>query len=312
MCWRVSSTAACWRSSSARPSARRARRRATCSAAVRMTASGSSIRRLFTRACRSQTRVFPSRRRQPRCRTTAPHLRVRAWRRPQSRPATRASSATRSVTCRTSSSASRRLRPRTRSRRRSASSSTNGVGVHAPAVLLVSFLPILLVALAYKYLNRADPDAGTTFAWGTRALGPWIGWINGWAIFVADVIVMASLSVIASTYTYLLFNWHSAARSTAAILIGSAVWIALMTWICWRGIELSARIQQFLLGAECVILAVFAVVALAKVYAHHPAQSLHVHWSWFDPFSIGWTPMFDGVLLGVFIYWGWDSGVSVN
>src|ERR1700720_1134611 len=47
-----------------------------------------------------------------------------------------------------------------------------GVGVHAPAVLLVSFVPMLLIAVAYKYLNRADPDAGTTFAWATRALGP--------------------------------------------------------------------------------------------------------------------------------------------
>src|SRR5579862_4060893 len=50
-----------------------------------------------------------------------------------------------------------------------------GVGVHAPAVLLVSFVPILLVALGYRYLNKADPDAGTTFAWTTRAFGPWIG-----------------------------------------------------------------------------------------------------------------------------------------
>jgi len=39
-----------------------------------------------------------------------------------------------------------------------------GVGVHAPAVLLVAFVPMLLVASAYKYFNRADPDAGTTFA----------------------------------------------------------------------------------------------------------------------------------------------------
>src|SRR5438132_14428482 len=44
-----------------------------------------------------------------------------------------------------------------------------GVTTHAPAVLLVSFIPMLLVALGYRYLNRADPDAGTSFAWTTRA-----------------------------------------------------------------------------------------------------------------------------------------------
>src|SRR5437763_12481446 len=83
-----------------------------------------------------------------------------------------------------------------------------GVGTHAPAVLIVSFIPILFVSVGYRFLNLADPDAGTTFAWVTRAFGPQIGWVNGWAIFLADIIVMASLSVIASNYTFLLF--HSA------------------------------------------------------------------------------------------------------
>ena len=36
----------------------------------------------------------------------------------------------------------------------------------------------------------------------TRAFGPQLGWINGWAIFLADIIVMASLAAIASTYTF--------------------------------------------------------------------------------------------------------------
>jgi len=81
-----------------------------------------------------------------------------------------------------------------------------GVGVHAPAVLLVSFVPMLLVALGYKYLNKADPDAGTTFSWATRAFGPVTGWMGGWAIIVADVIVMANLAQIAGLYTFLLFG----------------------------------------------------------------------------------------------------------
>ena len=187
-----------------------------------------------------------------------------------------------------------------------------GVGVHAPAVLLVSFVPILLIALGYKYLNRADPDCGTNFAWTTRAFGPWVGWINGWALFVADVLVMASLSVIAAQYTYLLFGWDAGAASTAWIIVGAVIWIALMTWICYRGIELSARTQQFLLAAEVAILALFAIVALYKVYTQSPAGSIRPSLEWLNPFGMSLTALVDGVLLGIFIYWGWDSGVSVN
>ena len=188
-----------------------------------------------------------------------------------------------------------------------------GVGVHAPAVLLVSFVPILFVAAGYKYLNKADPDCGTTFSWVTRAMGPHLGWLAGWAVIAADVIVMATLAVIASSYTYLLFGWDSAANSTFAIIVAAVVWIALMTWICWRGIELSARTQQILLTAEVLILALFAVVALAKVYGGSaPAASIHPQLDWFNPFALSWTALIDGVLLGIFIYWGWDSGVAVN
>ena len=87
-----------------------------------------------------------------------------------------------------------------------------------------------------------------------------------------------------------------------------------MTWICYIGIELSARTQYFLLGIEIFTLALFAVVALWKVYvtgtpALRPHRPQLVH-----PFGIpgGTTALVDGVLLGVFIYWGWDSGVCVN
>ncbi len=149
-----------------------------------------------------------------------------------------------------------------------------GVGVHAPAVLLVAFVPMLLIAGAYWGLNRADPDAGTTFAWTTRALGPGMGWVNGWAIFLADVLVMASLADIAGIYTFKLFGWEAAAESTGAVMAAAVVWIAVMTWICYRGIELSARIQQILLSAEILILGLFAVVALVKVYSSHPAGSI--------------------------------------
>ena len=186
-----------------------------------------------------------------------------------------------------------------------------GVGLHAPAVLIVSFIPILFVSVGYRFLNLADPDAGTTFAWVTRAFGPQLGWINGWAIFLADIIVMASLAAIASSYTFLLFS-SSGAPNNFWLIVGAVVWIAVMTWICYRGIELSARIQTILLGLEIFTLALFAVIALVKVYANHPTGSIHVAASWFNPFDLSWSALVDGILLGIFIYWGWDSGVAVN
>jgi amino acid transporter len=189
------------------------------------------------------------------------------------------------------------------------------VGFQAPAVLWVAFIPMLCIASAYLYMNRTDPDCGTTFAWVTKAMGPWAGWLGGWAIIVADIVVMANLAQIAGLYSFTLFGWDSAAGSTAAVTAVGVLWIAVMTAITTIGIELSARTQWYLLGAEVVTLALFAVVALVRVYAGDASPAAaHPQLAWFSPLAIdgGTAALTTGVLLAVFIYWGWDSAVSVN
>ena len=187
------------------------------------------------------------------------------------------------------------------------------VALQSPAVLLISFIPMFLVAGGYYYMNRADPDCGTSFTWVTKAMGPQLGWIAGWTIVVADIIVMANLAQIAGLYTYLLVGWDSAASSTAAVTAAGVIWIALMTTIVLIGIELSARTQIGLLTAEIVTLAVFAVVALVKVYSGDAlAGSIDPSFSWLNPFALSTGEITAGMLLAVFIYWGWDTAAAVN
>jgi len=187
------------------------------------------------------------------------------------------------------------------------------VGFQTPAIMVLAFIPMLLVSVAYYYLNRADPDCGTCFWWVTRAIGPRTGWMTGWAIIVADVVVMAALAQIAGQYTFLLFGADGLAGSTFWVTVVGVVWIVTMTAICTAGIQLSARTQVILLTAELLALGLFAVMALAKVYGSSPEGSVRPSWSWVNPFAISSTSaMTAGLLLGVFIYWGWDSTVVVN
>jgi amino acid transporter len=186
------------------------------------------------------------------------------------------------------------------------------VGLRAPAVMIVAFIPMLFIAAAYYYLNRVEPDCGTTFAWVTRAMGPHAGWMGGWAIIVADVVVMASLSQIAGIYTFLLFGAEGLAGNTFWVTVVGVAWIALMTWICYIGIEISARTQAFLLSVELLVLALFSAVALWKVYVDEPAGSIKPSLSWLNPFSLDSSALVAGVLVAIFIYWGWDTTVAVN
>ncbi len=188
------------------------------------------------------------------------------------------------------------------------------VGLQSPAVLWLAFVPMLLIAAAYYYMNSVDPDCGTSFTWVTRAMGPQIGWLAGWAIVVADVIVMANLAQIAGLYTFLLFGLKGLASSVFAVTIVGVIWIAVMTWICYLGTELSARTQFFLLGAEILTLALFAIVALFKVYTGNAGpDAITPELSWLNPFATeSFSALDAGVILAVFIYWGWDTTVAVN
>jgi amino acid transporter len=86
-----------------------------------------------------------------------------------------------------------------------------------------------------------------------------------------------------------------------------------MTYICYRGIEVSARLQYALLGIEVLVLVVFSVIALAKVYGGTaPEGSLTPSLSWLVPSGLSPSALVTATLIAVFIYWGWDTAVSVN
>ena len=193
-------------------------------------------------------------------------------------------------------------------------------GVKAPAIVLLAFIPMYMIAVAYQELNKAEPDCGTTFTWATRAFGPLVGWMGGWGIIAADVIVMANLAQIAGSYSFTFvggLGWDGVAEladSTLWSTVAGVIWIVVMTYICYRGIEVSARIQYALLGIEMVVLIAFSIVALIKVYAGKAeTYSLHPQLDWFWPAGLDFSTVIAPALLtALFIYWGWDTAVACN
>ena len=90
------------------------------------------------------------------------------------------------------------------------------------------------------------------------------------------------------------------------------VWIVVMTWICYIGIELSAETQWFLLGAEIITLALFVVIASSRsTTATSPTRSTRAS-AGSIPSTSRRRAMTAGVLACIFIYWGWDTAVAVN
>ena len=65
---------------------------------------------------------------------------------------------------------------------------------------------MFFIAGAFYYMNRVDQDCGTTFSWVTRALGPYSGWMGGWAIFTTGILVVGSLADVSALLLLDLFG----------------------------------------------------------------------------------------------------------
>ncbi len=187
------------------------------------------------------------------------------------------------------------------------------VGVYAPGVLLASFVPMLLIASAFYYLNSVDQDCGTTFSWVTRAMGPWVGWLGGWAIAMTGVLVIGSLAEVGVYFSMYAFGLDSAAEKVWLVRLLTVLLILVMTAICVWGTEVSARLQNALIVLQVLALAAFAVVALVRVANDTSSlESITPSLTWLNPFGEGGAGLTGGLLLGVFAYWGWESAVNLT
>ncbi|MGK5173920.1 APC family permease [Geodermatophilus sp. CPCC 205761] len=192
------------------------------------------------------------------------------------------------------------------------------VGLQMPAVFLAGFLPMLLVAYAYRELNRVAPDCGTSFTWTTKAFNPYVGWLCGWGALLATIIVLSNLAGVAVSFFYLLLGELTGSESVAALgddrlvnVLTCVAFVALATWITYRGVEVTKRVQYVLVGFQLVVLAVFAVTALVK--AGSAPGSIPFEASWLDPTAItSFSAFTAGLSLSIFIYWGWDTCLTVN
>jgi amino acid transporter len=191
------------------------------------------------------------------------------------------------------------------------------VGLKSPLIAVLAFVPMLLCSIGFSELNKADPDCGTTFIWAARAFGPKTGWAGGWGVVAADILVMASLAQVAGQYLFFFFQGPNSSiggnASGGWVLLVGILWIVAMTYICYRGIEVSANFQKVLLSIEIVLLLVMSVTALARVFSSHPPPgSLHLSFSWLSPSHLPVSAFVSGIVLMLFIYWGWDTALSVN
>ncbi|WP_314102488.1 APC family permease [uncultured Frigoribacterium sp.] len=194
------------------------------------------------------------------------------------------------------------------------------VGTHLPAIFLVGFIPMLLVAFGYRELNSAMPDSGTSFTWGVRAFGPWVGWMAGWGLVVATIVVLSNLAGIAVDFFYLLlgqvFSDPSIADLATNPLINVVTCLAFMagaTVISYRDMQTTQKVQYWLVGFQLLVLVGFAIVAFVRVGGGSAFDATAISLDWFNPLTVPTFSAFAaGLSLSIFIFWGWDVTLTMS
>ena len=194
------------------------------------------------------------------------------------------------------------------------------VGYQTPAIFLMGFIPMLLVALGYRALNSAMPDSGTSFTWATRAFGPWIGWMAGWGLIAATVLVLSNLAGIAVEFLFqsisIVLDDPSIAEIAGNRFINIVVCIAFMaiaTFISYRGMT-STKIFQYITVLFQMAVLVWFIVAMF-VGAGDPANTAGrlPELSWFNPLEVdSFSAFAAGIAVSIFVYWGWDTVLTMG
>jgi len=182
------------------------------------------------------------------------------------------------------------------------------VGVLAPASLLYCGLIMFGTALAFRHLNKSDPNAGASFAWVSRAFGPVLGFFAGWSVLITQAVSMVSGTVPAATATLSLVApaWVS---SVTAVTIVAAAWVIIISAVTIKGIKLASYVQVMLTAIEVILLIIIMVTAIVRFW-DHPAHTFSLRW-----FSAAeFTPRLfaTGALTAVFVLWGWDVTLNLN
>src|SRR6202451_588480 len=58
----------------------------------------------------------------------------------------------------------------------------------APLILLITAIPMLIIANAYRRLNLWSANCGASFEWVGRAINPYLGYMTGWLMLAGALV----------------------------------------------------------------------------------------------------------------------------
>lgn len=148
------------------------------------------------------------------------------------------------------------------------------------AAIVLFFIPL---ALLVAHLSRLMPLEGGLYEWARLAFNDQIGFLVAWNLWLFVILYVAVIGVVTVTFaTYVLPGLSWIASNKWLISAASAAWIAAMTFVAARGLQLGKWVSNI---GGIVILMTIAVLVLAPwlnlwrgaLTQFHPSASYFLH-----------------------------------
>jgi amino acid transporter len=176
--------------------------------------------------------------------------------------------------------------------------------------ILICFIPMIGIAIAYQRLNRWDQSSGATYTWVAKVFNPYLGFLSGWMILLYYTLGTTTLTIPAGVYTLALLAPFAVDNHWAIFLVGAA-WNLLITALAIVGLKIVARFEWVIVVFQYAVLLIVAAVALAALL--HGNVAVKFSWDWFSWAGMGgMRGLMGGILIACFMYSGWDAAIYVN
>lgn len=170
-----------------------------------------------------------------------------------------------------------------------------------PLAYFVGLVGMFFTAMSYAAMSRAFPVAGSVYSYAQRGLSDVAGFLSGWLILLDYILVPALLYIVS-------------AIALRPLVAGVPGWLWLVGFIGFNaivnviGIQITARVNGYMLMMELVVLSLFVGFGLVALYSGQGAGRLTLA-PIYDPSAFSLATVAGATSIAVLSFLGFD-GIS--
>ncbi len=170
-----------------------------------------------------------------------------------------------------------------------------------PLAYLIGLFGMFFTALSYAAMSRAFPVAGSVYAYAQHGIHEVVGFFAGWLILLDYILIPALIYLFAAVPLKPIFpNVPETVWLTAFVIFNAVVNLL--------GVQLTVRVNLYMLIIELAALALFIVVGLFALYSGSSAGGLTLR-PIYDPHVFSLATVAGATSIAVLSFLGFD-GIS--